>query len=387
MRSNRASKEKPMSKAIQQNPPSSQSLPQLLTRAASHAGRKAENQDTLTMQTLVPTGDSSAAQLAWQVTALADGVSSCGQPKLASQWVIDTLIDQLTMHQADMVTTPVTSPVTSGSLNNNSAETLAQMLTKSVHIINDFLYFSDHHDSFDSASQRYLPKLLSTLSGLLFTEPLLSEHSAVLFHTGDSRIYRLRHNKLRVLTQDHRHKRGRDKGALAAALGADAQVELQLAQIDVLPEDVFLIMTDGVYEFIGDDELLLLTQSALGKLLALDNSTTLDLENLPENLCQVALENGSNDNVSCVMIAVLPKVARILANADFDKAGFAEHTDNRHAVTRLRIPPVLTAGDKLDYFTIDKVVQNTPRSSVYLATDSTADTGDNQRIIKVPSAY
>ena len=384
-----------MSKAIQQNPASSQSLPQslpqLLTRAASHAGRKAENQDTLTMQTLVPTGDSSAAQLAWQVTALADGVSSCGQPKLASQWVIDTLIDQLTMHQADMVTTPVTSPitspVTSDSLNNNSAETLAQMLTKSVHIINDFLYFSDHHDSFDSASQRYLPKLLSTLSGLLFTEPLLSEHSAVLFHTGDSRIYRLRHNKLRVLTQDHRHKRGRDKGALAAALGADAQVELQLAQIDVLPEDVFLIMTDGVYEFIGDDELLLLTQSALGKLLALDNSTTFDLENLPETLCQVALENGSNDNVSCVMIAVLPKVARILANADFDKADFAEHTDSRHAVTRLRIPPVLTAGDKLDHFTIDKVVQNTPRSSVYLATDSTADTGNNQRIIKVPSAY
>ena len=114
-----------MSKAIQQNTPSFQSLPQLLTRAASHAGRKAENQDTLTMQTLVPTGDSSAAQLAWQVTALADGVSSCGQPKLASQWVIDTLIDQLTMHQADMVTTSITSPVTSDSLNNNSAETLS----------------------------------------------------------------------------------------------------------------------------------------------------------------------------------------------------------------------------------------------------------------------
>ena len=143
-----------MSKAIQQNTRSFQSLPQLLTRAASHAGRKAENQDTLTMQTLVPTGDSSAAQLAWQVTALADGVSSCGQPKLASQWVIETLIDQLTMYQADMVSIPVTSD----SLNNNSAETLAQMLTKSVHIINDFLYFSDHHDSLDSASQRYLPK-------------------------------------------------------------------------------------------------------------------------------------------------------------------------------------------------------------------------------------
>ena len=136
-----------MSKAIQQNTPSFQSLPQLLTRAASHAGRKAENQDTLTMQTLVPTGDSNVAQLAWQVTALADGVSSCGQPKLASQWVIDTLIDQLTMHQADMVTNPVTSPitspVTSDSLNNNSAETLAPMLTKSMYIINDFLYFSE----------------------------------------------------------------------------------------------------------------------------------------------------------------------------------------------------------------------------------------------------
>lgn len=362
--------------------PSSEILSQLFTSSASYAGRKVENQDTLIVQTLLPMSDDTVPKMqdeknAWLVAAVADGVSSCAKPKLASEWVIDTLIDQLKKRQVDESDSNLFD---FNFYSNGSIESIAQSITKSVQIINDFLYFSDD-GSIEKNSQRYLPKLLSTLTGILFTEHILTRQVAVLFHTGDSRIYRLRHKKLSLLTQDHRQKYGRDKGALSAALGANANIELQVAEVDVLPEDVFLIMTDGVYEFINDDEIILFGQSALEKLLESENTSVNDLEILPEVLCKVALENGSYDNVSCLMIAVMPRVITTLASNNFGQSSTNE------SVTHLQIPSVLNSGDRLDNFTIDKVIQNTPRSTIYLATDNTADKKDNQRIIKVPSAY
>ncbi len=347
-------------------------LPQLLTSSASHAGRKTDNQDTVVVQTLsLDNANPLTASNAWLVGAVADGVSSCQLPRQASDWVIKALVEQLAIQQTQAFQD---TSLSSQLLNSRGNDLIAQSLTKSVQIINDFLYFSDDDESFLSSSQAfYLPKLLSTLSGLLFTQ-----QSAMLFHIGDSRVYRLRHNQLTILTQDHRHQRGRDKGALSAALGADARVELQLAEVDVMPDDVFLIMTDGIYEFINDHELLLLTQTALGKLLDIHRASTTELQSLPETLCQVALENGSLDNVSCVLISVLPKSVGITHES---------HQPEHSQSNLLSIPPVLAIGDKLDNFSVDKVIQNTPRSTIYLATDMLADTHDNQRIIKVPSAY
>lgn len=369
-----------MAQSVQPLSTHAQLLPQLFTSLASHAGRKAQNQDTLAVQTLSPTQNGTLSDAdPWLVTAIADGVSSCQLPKQASEWVIKTLLEQLSLHQANTFNDKA---VASYSTSNRS-ERLAQAISHSIRIINDFLYFNDDQANRALMSQSsYLPVRLSTLTGLLFTDQV-----SMLFHTGDSRIYRLRHQALTVLTQDHRHHHGRDKGALSAALGADVTIELQLTEVDVLPDDVFLLMTDGVYEFIGDDELLLLTQSAMGKLLDVHSVSTIELQQLPETLCQVALENGSQDNVSCVLIAVKSKTLGLTNPTD--KTANMDSVDNLISIanTPLQIPPVLSMGDKLDNFTIDKVIKNTPRSTIYLATDNTADTGDNQRILKVPSAY
>lgn len=368
------------------HPVSAQPYLQLLTSAASYAGRKAENQDALVVHTLSAQPQHSTVNSQhWLVTALADGVSSCQSPKQASSWVIETLIDQLTRQQAQLV-----NDINSNNLADPTVriDHLAPMVTKTVQIINDFLYFNDdHYTAKAAAHSAALPRYLSTLTGMLFTE-----QTALLFHTGDSRIYRLRHNQLSILTKDQRHQKGRDKGALSAALGADANVDLQLTEVDRLPEDVFLIMTDGVYEFISEEELLLVTESALGKFSTRTDLSTTALENLPKLLCQVALESGSNDNVSCVMVTVLPKT---LAEVDErpntpdinnDKTNTSQTTPEA-VLNRLQIPPVLAVGDVLDHFTIQQVIQNTPRSTVYLATDATADANDNLRILKVPSAY
>ncbi|MFP3354672.1 hypothetical protein R0K04_25305, partial [Pseudoalteromonas sp. SIMBA_153] len=48
---------------------------------------------------------------------------------------------------------------------------------------------------------------------------------------------------------------GQDKGALAAAIGADSQMELQQSVFTLHQNECLAIMTDGVYEHIEPTEL------------------------------------------------------------------------------------------------------------------------------------
>lgn len=363
------------------NQPASQLLlPQIQVSVASFAGRKAENQDTILLQTLLPLvledditagGNSQVMaqtnrQQAWLLAAVADGVSACQAPKVASDLAIRTFTRHMLDEQEDLLTNPI---------NDQSPDTLLQALAKSVQYANDKLYFSEgiHRP----------PPLLSTLSGMLVTQ-----QTGFVFHTGDSRVYRYRQLQLEVLTQDHRHHKGRDKGALSAALGADAHVNLQFLNVPIFPDDVYLIMTDGVYEHINDEEMQVLLRGLLsGNLLYSDTKLVRDfsqnslsqntLNDLPDKLCRAAIENGSTDNVSCVVLAVANPSGQALTNVNLQT--------NSRSIT-LKLPPVLIMGDTLDNFTITQVLQNTARSSIYLATDNQAEP-NNQRILKVPSAY
>lgn len=348
-------------------------LPQFYLSQATHAGRKAENQDTLAVQTIVQNNSEANATNAWLVTAVADGVSSCQRPKTASQLATQMFLQRLSLEHSQMLDQ---SSFEWDSEQLVSVDKLAQALTISVQFANDMLYFSELNNSRIQVTQNsQLPSLLTTLTGILFTD-----QAAVLFHTGDSRVYRFRHNQLSVLSEDHRHAKGRHKGALASALGADARIDLQLLAVEVLADDIILLMTDGVYEHISESELLLLAQSAINH-----NPTevgmlaTSVLDTLPDTLCQVALENGSTDNVSCIAIGMLPKLKE---NKD---------SDSPNAIQRLVIPPVLAIGQTLDNFTIHELIQNTPRSTVYLSVDNNANTTTDPnaklRIIKAPSTY
>src|SRR4249919_3628610 len=86
-----------------------------------------------------------------------------------------------------------------------------------------------------------------TLSALV-----IKSTTAHLFHIGDSRIYRLSGNTLEQLTNDHRIVISSEQSYLGRALGANSQVEIDYLTFKVERGDTFLLVTDGIYEHVGD---------------------------------------------------------------------------------------------------------------------------------------
>ena len=78
----------------------------------------------------------------------------------------------------------------------------------------------------------------------------LDEDQAIIFHVGDSRIYKLRNLALSQLTQDHVKAISRDglnnKNVLTRAIGSQFEVEVDTQHFNFDQEDSFTLMTDGV---------------------------------------------------------------------------------------------------------------------------------------------
>jgi protein phosphatase len=93
---------------------------------------------------------------------------------------------------------------------------------------------------------------------------------AVVAHVGDSRAYLLRDGRLRRLTDDHswvseqvKHglltpeQAGRHpmRNIVTRALGNQPEVEVDLAEEEIRPGDVFALCSDGLNGMLGDDEI------------------------------------------------------------------------------------------------------------------------------------
>ncbi|MFC5354672.1 PP2C family protein-serine/threonine phosphatase [Azospirillum himalayense] len=78
----------------------------------------------------------------------------------------------------------------------------------------------------------------------------------VVFHAGDSRLYRLRDGELRLLTRDHslyqvwldngRRGQAPQRNIIVRALGTGDQVEPDIAVHDLQPDDLYLLCSDGL---------------------------------------------------------------------------------------------------------------------------------------------
>src|SRR5579885_1870175 len=76
----------------------------------------------------------------------------------------------------------------------------------------------------------------------------LHEHSLFYAHVGDSRIYRFR-DKLEQLTEDHNLRKdphARYKNKLTRAIGTSLFVEPEIGTYNILPQDLYLICSDGL---------------------------------------------------------------------------------------------------------------------------------------------
>lgn len=126
-------------------------------------------------------------------------------------------------------------------------------------------------------------------------------------HVGDSRIYLFRGGKLIQVTKDHSlMSEMLDKGTLqesgipsfqykhilTRAIGTELDVEPSVNLGEVLPGDLFLICSDGLTDMISDD--------VIEKTL----TTFEDVEKTAHTLVDLAKEQGGNDNVTVVLIAI-----------------------------------------------------------------------------------
>ncbi|MFD1581875.1 protein kinase domain-containing protein, partial [Microbulbifer halophilus] len=187
-----------------------------------------------------------------------------------------------------------------------------------------------------------------------FSTAIFKGASVHLIHIGDSRIYRLRGDRLECLTRDHSRALGPGRTFLARALGMDAHVDVDYRREELQPGDTYLVSSDGVHDFLP-------AETVVG---ILHNSG----DNAARALVDAALDAGSGDNLS----AVVCRVNRVEASDD----------DLLNHNRQLPFPPDLRPGNKLDGYLILQELHTSSRSQLYLARD--LDTGE-LRAIKTPS--
>ncbi|HUC49560.1 MAG TPA: protein kinase [Xanthobacteraceae bacterium] len=145
-----------------------------------------------------------------------------------------------------------------------------------------------------------LAKRDSRLAGMgcTFTALVLRGRVAHVVHVGDSRAYRLRGDRLALLTSDHvRENAGGRSNILNRALGVEAESRLDYAAQPVALHDRFLLCSDGVHAFLPQDHIA----DILRQRSASDDTA--------RALATAALQAGSTDNCTALVVDVvdLPK--------------------------------------------------------------------------------
>jgi serine/threonine protein kinase len=280
----------------------------------SCAGAKVVNQDAFA--SLVPKqADLSAKGV---VAVIADGVSSASKAAEAAQLSVTQFI-------SDYYATPATwsTPKSAG---------------KVLSSLNQWLYAQT------DAASGYTLQWLTTFSALI-----IKSSTAYVFHVGDTRISQFRQDQLEAITTEHQQKQGPNNSVLTRALGADHRLQVDVLSVGVQAGDIFVLTCDGVHDFIPSQQLK-------AQLSQLSNSPLAkDLEDMAEQITALAIANGSQDNVSCLLVHVGETPNRALAEIErelFNKA----------------IPPALVVGNKIDDYQICKVIHASIRSHLYLAT-------------------
>lgn len=195
-----------------------------------------------------------------------------------------------------------------------------------------------------------------------FTALIIKSQTAHFFHIGDSRLYHWRNGVLVQLSQDHTTVLSEQRQFLGRALGMDARVELQQGSISLLPGDKFLLCSDGISDFINAEVL----QRQL--------SAATDLQLTAGQLKQQALTQGSDDNISLILLEVITLPEQSLDDL------------NQH-LTRLPFPPALSPGMKLDGYKVLSELFASSRSHLYLVEDesATVESAARQLVLKCPS--
>jgi serine/threonine protein phosphatase PrpC len=240
--------------------------------ARSAAGRRVNNEDAC------------CAEPGLGLFAVADGMGGYEGGEVASQTVIATLLEIFwRLAQDDDVTLPFALDPKLGI-----AENLARVAVRAAH---------------EEVVARRIGRLASM--GSTVAALVVRDGKAVVAHVGDSRVYRLRGRELRQLTADHSlygemQRAGAEVpsrencgylNVITRAVGLTGGSRPDLVSEPARPGDVYLLCTDGLIEAVSDER--------IAEVLA-----SMPPDEAAETLVAAAIEQGSRDNVTVVVVAV-----------------------------------------------------------------------------------
>jgi PPM family protein phosphatase len=219
---------------------------------------------------------------------LADGMGGYNAGEVASGIAVKTIIDLVTK----ACKTEKRSEIEAGTGYMRQTIVLRDAIHRANKVINQ-----------TAQSQPQCEGMGTTLVASLFYDNKVS-----IAHVGDSRMYRLRGNRFEQITMDHsllqelvdrgfysqeEAQRSTNRNYVTRALGVEANVEVEVQEIDVQKGDYFLMCSDGLPDMVEDEDIHL-TISTFGN----------DVRTVGEQLVKLTNDNGGRDNVSVVLVRV-----------------------------------------------------------------------------------
>lgn len=142
--------------------------------------------------------------------------------------------------------------------------------------------------------------------GTTLTAVYLDEHDAYVAHVGDTRAYLMRNGVVMRITEDHtlvealvlagkitpaEARNHPQRNLITRSLGNAALVEVDVLHLDRRPGDVWMLCSDGLSNHMTDRQI----SRMMGR-------GDMDWQHKADRMVEMAIENGTTDNVTCVII-------------------------------------------------------------------------------------
>jgi serine/threonine protein phosphatase PrpC len=218
------------------------------------------------------------------IAVLADGMGGHQAGEVAAHMAVGSVLEKL----QKLSETESLAPITSSKL----LEFISNTISHSNTIIFNAAKSIDEHKGM----------------GTTLVAAVIKDSRIYAGHVGDSRLYLFRDRALSRITRDHSLAQDLiDNGfyteeeaktasvghIVTRALGTKAEVEVDTIEHDALPNDVFLLCSDGLSDMVAD----WLIEETLA-----DHRT--DLNGAAKKLILLANRNGGKDNISVILMQV-----------------------------------------------------------------------------------
>ncbi len=238
--------------------------------------------------------DSVAAEVACGLVVLADGMGGYNAGEVASGIAVSVMVAEIASQLKKA--SPIDRDGATGE------ELAVALLSRSIQKANASIYQA-------AQSEAQYAGMGTTIVSALFYD-----NRVVVGHVGDSRLYRLRDEKLDVVTRDHsllqeqidcgmisaaNARLSLNKNLVTRAVGIDAELVPEIHLHDVEVGDIYLLCSDGLNDMVEDDDIQSILYAMQGNLLL-----------AAQQLIQTANDNGGKDNVSVILVKIMKEFAQ-----------------------------------------------------------------------------